>query len=220
MQTWNETETTIFLEAAKHTPYYALYYLALFTGMRRSELLALRWQDVDFILSQVYVNRTLHHLMDGSYVFTQPKSEKSRRAIALSPSVTLMLKRHREQQECQRALIGVPLTDDDLVFSTLEGKAMRPNTVSRPWTILAARCGLKVISFHCGRHTHASAMLRQGVHPKVVQERLGHSTISTTLDIYSHTTPGLQAAAAARFDEWLGVAPKGEVEREAIRKVG
>ncbi|GAI96442.1 unnamed protein product, partial [marine sediment metagenome] len=86
MQTWNEHEVNQFLEAAKDSQYYALFYTALFTGMRRSELLALRWQDIDFIYSQIYVSRSLHHLKDGSYVFTQPKSERSRRTIALPPS--------------------------------------------------------------------------------------------------------------------------------------
>ena len=95
MQTWNEYEITRFLETAKDSPYYALFYTALYTGMRRSELLALCWPDVDFIFCQVSVSRSLHHLKDGSYVFTQPKSAKSRRTIALPPSVILMLKEHK-----------------------------------------------------------------------------------------------------------------------------
>ena len=98
---------------------------------------------------------------------------------------------------------GIPLTDDTLVFSHPDGKPMRPNTVSRAWTTLAARTGLKVIRFHDARHSHASLMLKQGTHPKIVQERLGHSTISITLDTYSHVAPGLQEAAANRFDEAL-----------------
>ncbi len=85
MQTWNEDDITLFLEAAKNTPYYALFYLALFTGMRRSELLGLKWNDVDLILGEVSVTCSLHHLRDGSYIFTEPKSAKSRRTIALPP---------------------------------------------------------------------------------------------------------------------------------------
>lgn len=75
-----------------------------------------------------------------------------------------------------RAKLGVPLKDDDLVFSTLEGKPLRPNTISRAWTMLAARAGVKVIRLHDARHTHASLMLKQGIHPKIVQERLGHAS--------------------------------------------
>ena len=155
--------------------------------------------------SQVYVNRSLHHLKDGSYVFTQPKSAKSRRTIALSPSAILTLKEHKEKQALERTMLGTPLKDDDLVFSTPEGKPLRPNTVTRAWSTIAKRAGVKVIRLHDARHTHASLMLKLGAHPKVVSERLGHSTITTTLDIYSHVTPGLQEAAARRFDEVLKV---------------
>jgi integrase len=89
MQTWNESEISSFLEAARGTQYYTLFYLTLFTGMRRSELLALRWQDIDFIYGQISVSRSLHQLKNGEYVFTQPKSERSRRTIALPPSAFL-----------------------------------------------------------------------------------------------------------------------------------
>lgn len=85
MQTWDENDVTVFLEAAKDTPYHCLFYLALFTGMRRSELLALRWQDINLILSQIYVSRSLHQLRNRSFVFRQPKTAKARRTIALPP---------------------------------------------------------------------------------------------------------------------------------------
>ena len=201
MQTWDEDDIARFLEAAKDSPYYVLFYTALFTGMRRSELLALRWCDVDLIFSQVYITRSLHHLKDGSYVFTQPKSAKSRRMIALSPSAILTLKEHKDSQEVQRTMLGISLKDDDLVFSNVEGKPLRPNTVTRAWTMSIARAGVKPIRLHDARHTHASLMLKQGVHPKIVQERLGHASISMTLDTYSHVAPGLQEAAAAGFDK-------------------
>jgi len=199
MQTWDEYEINRFLEAAKDTPYYALFHTALFTGMRRSELLGLQWRDVAF--GQLYVSRSLHQLKDGTYVFTQPKSAKSRRTIALSPSSVLTLTEHKEKQEGIRAMLGTPLKDDDLVFSTVEGKPLRPNTISRAWVMLAARAGVKVIRLHDARHTHASLMLKQGVHPKIVQERLGHASIQITLDTYSHVAPGLQQAAAEGFDK-------------------
>jgi integrase len=201
MQTWDEEDVTRFLEVAKVSPYYALFYTALFTGMRRSELLALRWQDIDLIFSQIYVNRSLHQLKDGSYVFTEPKSARSRRTIALSPSAILALREHREKQALERAMLGTPLRDGDLVFSNLGSKPLRPNTITRAWTMLASRAGVKVIRLHDARHTHASLMLKQGVHPKIVQERLGHASIQMTLDTYSHVAPGLQQVAANSFDE-------------------
>ena len=174
-------------------------------------LLGLKWGDVDFIMSQIYVNRSLHHLKDGSYIFTEPKSAKSRRTIALPPSATLLLKEHQEKQKLERVMLGIPLTDSDLVFSTLEGKPLRPNTITRAWTMLATHAGLKVIRLHDARHTHASIMLKQGIHLKIVQERLGHASIQITLDTYSHVAPGLQEAAAARFDEALAPTPKKEL---------
>lgn len=208
MQTWDEADIARFLDASKDSPYYALFHTALFTGMRRSELLGLKWQDVDFIFSKVYVNRSLHHLKDGSYVFTEPKSERSRRAIALAPSSYLAFKEHREKREAECAVLGTVLRDDALVFSDIEGKPIRPNTVTRAFTTEATRCGLKVIRLHDARHSMASGMLKQGVHPKVVQERLGHASIQMTLDTYSHVAPGLQEAAALGFDRM--VFPKAE----------
>jgi len=128
----------------------------------------------------------------------------------------LLLKEHQVKQKLERAMLGIPLTDGDLVFSILEGKPLRPNTVTRAWTMLATRAGLKVIRFHDLRHTHDSLILKQGIHPKIVQERLGHSSIQITLDTYSHVAPGLQEAAANRFDEL--VTPKHE--REAAENSG
>ena len=210
MQTWDQDDVNRFLEGVKDSPYYALFYTALFTGMRRSELLALRWQDVDCIYCQIYVNRSLHQLKNGSFIFTQPKSAKSSRTIALTPSTILMLREYQEKQKLEREMLGTSLADGDLVFSNVEGKPLRPNTVTRAWTTLAARCGLKVIRLHDARHTHASLMLKQGIHPKVVQERLGHSSIQMTIDTYSHVAPGIQEAAAKRFDEILNHKPENK----------
>jgi len=198
MQTWDDFEVRQFLDTAKSSVYYALFHTALFTGMRRSELLGLKWADVE--IQQIDVCRALHQLKDGSYIFTQPKSEKSRRTIALSPSSVLVLAEHKERQQAIRTMLGETLGKDDLVFSTPQGSPLRPNTITRAWTTLAAKAGVKHIRLHDARHTHASLMLKQGIHPKIVQERLGHSTISMTLDIYSHVAPGLQEAAARSFD--------------------
>ena len=107
-------------------------------------------------------------------------------------------------------MLDIPIKDNDLVFSNL-GKPLRPNTVSRAWINLALQACVKRIHSHDARHTHASLMLKQGIHPKVVQERLGHSTISTTLDIYSHVVPGLQEAAARSFDNLIVKKPEKQL---------
>jgi integrase len=219
MQTWNEDDISRFLEAAKAMSYYALFYTALFTGMRRSEMLALRWGDIDRVLGQIYISRSLHHLKDGSYIFRQPKSAKSQRTIALPPSAILALEEHRQKQQQERAMLGISLTDGDLVFSTPEGKPLRPDTVTRAFSMLATRTGLQGIRLHDARHSHASLMLKQGIHPKIVQERLGHASIQITLDTYSHVAPGLQEAAAVRFDEGLARGHEIETKKEASEKL-
>jgi len=160
MQTWDEYELNKFLEAAKDTQYYALFYTALFTGMRRSELLALRWQDIDFIYGQISVNRSLHQLKDGSYIFTAPKSEKSRRTIALPPSAFLVMADYRKQKEAEALMLDTNIKEDALIFCNIDGTPWRPNTISRAWSNLAAWPGVKVIRFHDARHTNASLMLK------------------------------------------------------------
>ena len=109
-----------------------------------------------------------------------------------------------------RRMLGVLLKDDDLIFSALETKPLLPNTVTHAWIKLVRRVGLKGIRLHDARHSHASLMLKAGTHPKIVQERLGHSSVTITLDTYSHVAPGLQEAAVAQFDKM--VSPKCENE--------
>jgi integrase len=210
MRTMSESDIHIFLEMARPTQYYALFYVLLFTGIRRSELLALRWQDVDLLLLQISVNRSLHQLRGGKIIFRQPKTEKSRRLIALTPSTATILREHYDYQNKQRESLGYPtLTDNDLVFCQYDGKPLIPNTVTHNWIKLVRRSGLNGIRLHDARHTHASLMLKQGIHPKIVQERLGHSSIQITLDIYSHVAPGLQQSAARTFDNII--LPKGVI---------
>ena len=217
MQTMNESDIHIFLELAKSTPYYALFYLALFTGMRRSELLALRWCDVDLLLCQLSVTRTIHQLHNGDIIFQQTKTDKSRRMVSLSPSTAIVLREHRELQEKMRQSLGLTLTDEDLVFCQIDGKPLLPDSITHAWMKLARRTGLKGIRLHDARHTHASLMLKQGIHPKIVQERLGHSSIQITLDTYSHVAPGLQQAAANRFDDIVLPNPVAESKKEAVK---
>lgn len=200
MNVMNEDDINNFLETARPTRYYALFYLALFTGMRRSELLALRWSDIDLYLCQVSVNRTLHRLRDGSLIFQTPKTAKGRRTVALTPSASIMMREYKEKQEADKKVVGIHLEESNFVFSDVEDRPMLPDTISRAWAKLASKAGLKGIRLHDARHTHASIMLKQGIHPKIVQERLGHASIQVTLDTYSHVAPGMQQKAAESFD--------------------
>jgi len=193
----------LILEAAKESPYYALFFMIAYTGVRRGEALGLRWGDIDLEKATLSVVQTLQQLRNGEYIFREPKSKHSRRQIALSPSLAIAFWEYRLKQEQARRLLGQPLAPTDLVFSHPDGRPLRPNTVSRALQEIAQSIGLNGTRLHDLRHAHATILLQQGVHPKIVQERLGHSTVATTLDIYSHVLPGLQEAAARRFDEGL-----------------
>ncbi len=196
------------LEAAQGSEYYPILRLALLTGMRRSEILGLRWKDVDLSLGHIAVIQALHVLRGGQIVYESPKSAKSRRQIALSPVAVLVLKAHLEKQQALWQQFGLPLTPDCLVFSfpeseRPEGKPILPNTLTHAYIKIARKAGLGGVRLHDLRHSHATLMLQAKVHPKIVQERLGHSSISITLDTYSHVVPGLQEAAALALDKVL-----------------
>ena len=191
------------LNAARETPYYTLFYTAIYTGLRRSELLGLRWRDVDLDLATLSVVQTLHHVPKKGYIFREPKTKHGRRLVDLSPSLAILLREHRTNQELERTLLGRLLMLVDLVFCYPDGTPLPPNSVTKAFHRLAKSVGISGIRLHDLRHTHATLMLRQGVHPKVVSERLGHSSVAITLDTYSHVLPGIQAAAAQHFDEGL-----------------
>ncbi len=180
-----------------------MFYTALFTGMRRSELLALRWSDLDLDLGYISINRSLHHLADKSFVFQPPKTAKSRRQVPLSPSTSIMLRQHLDNQRAARLLIDRPVTDNDLVFCQVDGRPLLPHSVSQAWRRLVRQAGFPGIRLHDARHTHATLMLEQGVNWKIISERLGHGSAAMTLDLYAHASPGLQQAAAHDFDQVL-----------------
>ncbi len=189
--------------ASKDTMYYPIFYLAIHTGLRRSELLGLRWRDVDLNMSTLSVVQVMLKLAGGIVHFQEPKTPKSRRQVSLAPSVALMLREHKENQQVDSMLVGIPLTPDTLVFTHQDGSPVLPDAVSHAFVKVARRIGLEGIRFHDLRHTHATLLLKDGIHPKVVQERLGHSNISMTLDTYSHVTPDMQEKAALALEQVL-----------------
>jgi integrase len=204
VQTMSETDIHLFLDRARDTEYFTLFYLYLFTGCRRSELLALRWKDTNLELHEMSINRSMQYLRRAKerITFKEPKTRNSRRTIALSPSTVEMLDDHYQKQKQRRKSLKLPeITSDDLVFSHYDGSPMLPQSVTQAWERMAKRTGLKGVRLHDARHSHATIMLKQGVHPKIVSERLGHASIAITLDTYSHIVPGLQQAAANKFDE-------------------
>ena len=203
MRTWTAEEARAFLAATADHELAALWRLALTTGMRRGELLALRWQDVDLDRRQLAVRRTLSRGPDGLY-FSEPKTRAGQRSIALPSSAVVALREHRRRQLERRLVLGSAWHETDLVFGRGDGQVLHPNVVHATFRCLVDRLGLPRIRFHDLRHTAATLMLADGVHPKVVQERLGHATISMALDRYSHVTMDMQREAAERIEKLLG----------------
>ena len=203
MATLAPDDIPTFLATAKKTHYYTLFYTALFTGMRRGELLALTWANIDLDMATISVTQTLHRLSNGQYVIRQPKSSHSRRQVDLPPTLALLLRQYEAEQELEKILVGKPLAGSDLVFSHPDGSPLDPHVVSHAFAKVLKKAGLPHIRFHDLRHTHATLLLKAGIHPKIVSERLGHANIGITLDTYSHVLPGLQKAAAERFDKML-----------------
>lgn len=191
------------LDVAGGPPMEALIAVAVSTGMRKGELLGLRWRDIDLDRRVVSVKGTLQRV-DGQLRIVPPKTRKSRRQVELSGFAVDALRRHRAGQVQQRLLVGPEWNELDLVF---------PNVYGRPqegWHMVYSRfyrlldtAGLPRIRFHDLRHTAASLMLGRGVHPKIVSEMLGHATIAITLDLYSHVTPTMQRQAADAMDELM-----------------
>jgi len=202
MKTLMAQEVSMLLNVAKDTRYYPIICTAVKTGLRQAELLGLQWRDLDLDLASLSVTQVLYKRR-GICQFKEPKSEHSRRRLGLAPSLALFLQQYRVDREAERLLLGKPLSEDDLVFSNVDSTPMDPGTLTHNFARIARRAGLPGTRFHDLRHTFASLMLLAGIHPKIVSEMLGHSSVAFTLDVYSHVVPGLQEAAAKRLDEVL-----------------
>ncbi|MCK4387790.1 MAG: site-specific integrase [Dehalococcoidia bacterium] len=190
MKTLTPHEVAQLLKVARDTGYYPIIYTAVNTGLRQAELLGLRWRDLDLDLASLSVTQVLYKRR-GVCQFKEPKSAHSRRRLDLSPSLALFLRQYRTDRQAERLLLGKPLSEDDLVFSNVDGKAMDPGTLTHNFARIARKVGLPGTRFHDLRHTFASLMLLAGVHPKIVSEMLGHSSVAFTLDTYSHAIGGL-----------------------------
>ena len=199
-----------FLDAARDSDYYVFFSMLLYTGARRGEGLASRWRNLDLDLASLHIVETAYKLGDGSYVIKEPKTPHSRRVVTLPPSLSLLLRRYRQDKEQLFRQFGRVLDENDFVFARLDGKLPDPSVITREFSKVLDRAGLPHIRLHDLRHTHATLMLKAGVHPKVVSERLGHANINITLDTYSHVLPGLQEAAAQRFDQMLEEKPQNK----------
>jgi integrase len=196
LRTWTAEELRQFLDGVKDDRLYAVWRLAALTGMRRGEVLGLRWADLDLDRGWLSVRHTLV-VVDNHPQVSQPKTTRGFRRLALDPDTIGVLRAHHRLQAAERLAAGPTWSNQDLVFTRQDGRALHPEYVRRRFDGHISRAGLPRIRFHDLRHTHATLALQAGVHPKVVSERLGHTTVAMTLDIYSHAIPALQEDAAA-----------------------
>ena len=199
VQALNAEQARRLQETANTTRWAALIAVALATGMRQGELLGLKWEDFDLARGVVYVRRQLGH----DKVLAEQKTKGNRRSIDLPASCVAAMRAHEGGQAEGRRLLGSGYEDAAFVFATHQGRPLGFRNVIRAYKTLLQRAGLPDRPFHALRHTNATLLLLQGVHPKIVQERLGHSTISMTLDTYSHVLPRMGQDAAARLDALL-----------------
>ena len=195
MPTWTASELKQFLDGTEDRPDYPAYLLAATTGMRRGEVLGLRWKDIDLEAKTLSIRQTL---LSVGYVkqLSEPKTDKSRRNITLDDYTVAALKSYKARKAEERLAKGPTYSTSGFVFTDESGEPLHPDRFSKVFRDLVAKSGLPRIRLHDLRHTWATLALRQGIHPKVVSERLGHSSISMTMDVYSHAIPALQKEAA------------------------
>jgi integrase len=211
MQTVNTDQTAVMIGAARGTPIFIPILLGVLCGMRRGEICALRWRSVDLDSGQLSVVASTEQGRGGMRE-KEPKNGKGR-LIALPPMLVTELRRHRMQQAEWLLRLGVRLTDDHHVCLREDGDSVWPSSLTRAFRTFMRRHKLPLIRFHDLRHSHATHLLAANVHPKIAQERLGHSNVSITLNTYSHVVPGMQRDAVAKVDAVIQAAlNKGETK--------
>lgn len=202
MTTLSADQSARLLAAIKHTRIYWPVLLALSTGMRRGEVFALRWKHVDLERGSLRVMESLEQTKAGIR-FKAPKTDRTR-AITLPGFAIDELRRLKRQQAEELLMLGIRQTGETLVCARADGLPLQPQSLTHQFTRLICRVKeLPRVRFHDLRHSHATQLLLAGVHPKIAQERLGHATITTTLDLYSHVTETMQSDAAERLDQIL-----------------
>jgi integrase len=203
MKTLDDTQVRSLIMASKGTKFETLFWLAVNTGLREGELIGLKWSDLDWKTQKLQIQRQVQRTKDQGLMFCEPKSASGRRVIFLGKTTIEMLRKHFELQQIERQFAGAKWKENDLVFPTSVGTPMEPSNLLKHLKDYLKKANLPDIRFHDLRHTAASLMLLKGIHPKVVQERLGHSDIGITLNLYSHVLPGMQEDASEKLDELM-----------------
>lgn len=198
MKTWTADELAQFLDFVSDDRLYAAWVVAATAGLRRGEVLGLRWIDIDLNASRLSVQQTLVSVAYETR-FSVPKTARSRRSVSLDATTVAALRAHRKRQLEERMSWGQAYRDSGLVVTREDGTLVHPDRFTQMFDKHVKDAGLPRIRLHDLRHTHATLALAAGVHPKVVSERLGHATVAFTLDVYSHAVPALQEEAADRI---------------------
>jgi integrase len=206
MTTYDLKQTGELIGAMRGTGLFIPTLLAVLLGMRRGEIAALRWRSVDLDAGQVAVVESAEQ-MNGTVRLKPPKSGRAR-TVALAQTIIDELRAHRIEQAQSLLKLGVRLSEDHFVCAHADGRMMQPTWITHEWVRLIRGTDLPAYRFHDLRHAHATHLLASGAHPKVASERLGHSKVGITLDLYSHVMPGMQEDAAARADAALQAAMK------------
>jgi len=205
MDVLNQDEVGAFLNVLQGERFATMLSFALATGCRPEEFYALQWKDVDFERGTAIIRRALiTHRTGGGWHFGEPKTKQSRRTIPLPVSTIRELRTHRRQQLEAKLKLGTAWSDFDLVFASEIGTPLNPPNVTRAFKKALERAKIRTsIRLYDLRHTTATLLLQAGINPKVVSERLGHSTIVLTLDVYSHVLPNMQKEATAQLEEMI-----------------
>ena len=204
VEVWDMTTLRRFLDGAADHLFFDAFKLFLYTGMRRSELTGLHWDDVDFGTRSVRVTSTLQRVTGHKLLPGQPKTKASRRAIAIGQTAVDLLHDIKVKQlALQYETAGLYQNPEGYVFTDLQGNPIDSDRLSKAFAKEVMRLQLPHATLHSLRHIHASLLLADGVNIKAISERLGHGNISLTLNVYSHLLPGLQEAAAEALDRRL-----------------
>ncbi len=201
MKTFDDYQVRQLIQAAEGTGMQTLFWVAVSTGLRKGEILGLKWSDLDWNNGRLQIQRQVQRRKGEGLVFCEPKSASGRRVIILGEKTLDRLHEYREEQSKERFRVGDQWQENDLIFPASTGTILDQSKVNKVYKKCLKKAGLPNLRFHDLRHTAATLMLQQGIHPKVVQERLGHSDISLTLNIYSHVLPSMQEEAAEKMDD-------------------
>jgi len=201
---WTPETMTEFLSATGTDRLAPLWQMASMTGLRRSEICGLQWPDIDLDSGVLSVKRARIQINGGKPIIKGPKSAASRRVVDFDAEMVNVLRRWKVAQLEDRLLAGTTWEPGEWLFTNEIGQPVNPEWVGKRFRRLVADAGLPTITMRQLRHSHATALLKAGVHPKVVQERLGHSSISVTMDIYSSVLPGMQREAVERLATMMG----------------